>query len=237
MEKLIYVLWRDETSDPRIAFNERLLGPVAQAILPHVRGLRINVQDATVAEGTSPHFIVTRPPVEAFVQLWVDSAWSPHLAPIETALAGACKRFAGFLVSEAAAIPNRTHVAALGQRTEGFSQMVCLTVPAGTTHAAWRDAWQNGHTVTGIETQSNFEYLQNLVVRPLGGDAPPYAAIVEECFPIAARHDEAVFYDAVGDPAKLAANQDRMMASCARFIGAEGCDCVPTSQFDLARPF
>ena len=32
-------------------------------------------------------------------------------------------------------------------------------------HETWRRNWQDGHTETAIVTQSNFEYVQNLVVR------------------------------------------------------------------------
>ena len=40
---------------------------------------------------------------------------------------------------------------------------------------------------------------------------PPYAAIVEECFPESALTDPFAFFDAVGDPAKFKANLDRMI--------------------------
>jgi hypothetical protein len=57
---------------------------------------------------------------------------------------------------------------------------------------------------TAIEMQSTFGYVRNEVVRALTPDAPPWDAIVEENFPIGALHDPAVFYDAVGDPRKVA---------------------------------
>lgn len=236
MEKLIYALWRDP-AEPRATFNARLLGPVAEALLPQVRALRVNVQDDPVATGTSPRFVVTQPQMEAVVQLWLDTAYPPARAAIEAALAGGAARLEGWLVCESVPLPNTAHPPRLGERTGGFSQMVFFERPADMPFDRWRSNWQNDHTAVALETQSTFEYVQNLVVRPLTEGAADFAAIVEECFPLGALGDEGIFYDAVGDPARLRVNQDRMMASCARFIGAAGCDCIPTSQYELKRGF
>ncbi|MFN5902520.1 MAG: EthD domain-containing protein [Novosphingobium sp.] len=99
------------------------------------------------------------------------------------------------------------------------------------SHAEWLSLWQDSHTQVAIETQANFEYVQNLVVRTLTEGAPPYVAIVEECFPEAALTDPFVFFDAVGDPAKFKANLDRMMESCDRFIDRGTIDVIPTGQY------
>lgn len=230
MEKLIYALWRDE-GRPRDAFNAALLGEVADAIAPHVRALRINVRDDRLPQGSNPVFVVTEPQMEAAVQLWVDTAYPPARAPIEAALATVASRIEGWLVAESTPLPNRLHPP--GQPTEGFSQVVFIEKPDALDHETWRRNWQDGHTEVAIVTQSNFEYVQNLVVRPVTDPAGPYAAIVEECFPIAAITDKQLYYDAAGDPAKLAANEAAMLESCARFIGAQGCDCIPMRQYEI----
>ena len=41
------------------------------------------------------------------------------------------------------------------------------------------------------------------------------------------------FYDAVGDKAKLRANQTRMVESCQRFIDFDKIDVIPTSEYVL----
>lgn len=230
MEKLIYALWRDD-AEPRASFNARLLGPVAAAIAPHVLALRINVQDESVAGGTNPRFVVTQPQMEAVVQVWVDSAYPPSRAPIEAALAGAAQRLEGWLVAESVPLPNRKHPP--GQPTEGFSQVVFFERPATLDCDTWRRYWQDDHTAVATDTQSNFEYIQNLVVRPLTDGAAPYAAIVEECFPLAAIEDREVYFDAVADPAKLESNYARMMESCGRFMGPAGGDCIPMRQYEI----
>jgi len=115
----------------------------------------------------------------------------------------------------------------------GFSQVVFIEKPDTLDHETWRRNWQDRHTDVAIVTQNNFEYIQNLVVRPVTEIAAPYAAIVEECFPIAAIQDKELYYAASGDPAKLVANEKAMLDSCAHFIGAKGCDCIPMRQYEM----
>ncbi|WP_255326538.1 EthD domain-containing protein [Sphingobium sp. EM0848] len=93
--------------------------------------------------------------------------------------------------------------------------------------------WHSHHTRVAIETQANFEYVQNLIVKPLTDDAPAYDAFVEECFALEAMTDQSAFFDAVGNEEKLGANLKAMMESCAGFIDFTRIDIVPTSQFDF----
>ncbi len=235
MEKLIYALWRDE-AEPRAAFNARLLGPVADALRAQARALRINIQDESVAGGTNPRFVVTRPQMEAVVQIWVDTAYPPARGRIEAALAAAAPRIEGWLVCESVPLPNEAHPPRPGEPTDGFSQIVFFERPDTLDADIWRRNWQDDHTAVATETQSSFEYIQNLVVRPLTDGAAGYAAIVEECFPAAAIADRALYFDAVGDPAKLDANYARMMESCGRFMGPAGGDCIPMRQYEIVAP-
>jgi hypothetical protein len=234
MEKIVYALWRDP-NDPREAFNARVRRELAPRLADQARALRINIQDEAVLAGTSPRIVSTRPQMEAVLQLWVDSARDVIRAPIDEAIGQAAGRFSAWLVCESTAIANTLHPPKPGERTEGFSQFVFLGRPPRLTWEAWREIWQRDHTVVGIETQSNFEYVQNLVVRPLTYAAPDYAAMIEECFPPAAMNDEAVYYEGVGAPDKLAENQRLMMESCARFIDFDRIDCIPTSQYEIKR--
>ncbi|RJF93123.1 EthD domain-containing protein [Sphingomonas cavernae] len=234
MEKIIYALWRD-ASENRARFNARLLGEVTDALAAHVFGLRLNLQDAEVERGTSPRMASTQPQMDAVIQLWSPSANDPARAPVDAIIGGAAPRYAAWLASESTVLPNTLHPPVTGRRTEGFSQIVFLGRPPRLTWEAWRDTWQRHHTAVAVDTQANFEYVQNLIVRPLTYGAPDYAAMVEECFPYAALGDEAVYFDAVGDSAKLAENQRLMAESCARFIDFDRIDCLPTSQFDVKR--
>ncbi|MEN9718703.1 MAG: hypothetical protein RIQ99_1581 [Pseudomonadota bacterium] len=235
MEKVICLVWRG-AHDDRATFNARLLQTLPAALAAAgATQVRINLEDEVAARGA--HLRQTRnlAPMQAqhdgVVQFWLPSAHPLFRAGIDAALAAVAGRWTGWVVAESTVIANRAHPAAPGQRTAGWAQMAFLTVPDGMIHADWLARWQGDHTQVAIETQANFEYVQNLVVRALTPDAPPYAAIVEECFPEAALTDPAVFFDAVGDPAKLKANIDRMMESCGWFITPGTIDVIPTGQY------
>jgi hypothetical protein len=237
MEKIIYALWRRE-GEGRDAFNQRLHRQAAPKLLAldNVRGLRLNLQDAAVTRAEGLRQTATDPQMDAAIQIWLDASHDEFRAPIDAILGDASGRSAAWQVLESAIISNSKHPSREGQRTEGWSQFCFLQRPEGLSYDQWRHNWQVLHTRVAIDTQSHFEYRQNLIVRPLIEGPKPYAAIVEECFPTDAMDDSAVFFDAVGDPALYNANMRAMAESCARFIPAGGVDVLPTSQYELRVP-
>lgn len=241
MEKVIYALWRRE-GENREALNRRLLeetGPKLLAIAG-VRGVRLNLQDEAVARADALRQIGTAPQMDAAVQLWLDASHEMFRAPADAVLREAAGRIGAWLVIESAVIPNTKHPSRVGARTEGWSQFCFIQRPPRLEYDEWRHSWQVLHTPVAIDTQANFEYLQNLVARPLIDGPLPYAAIVEECFPTDAMDHSEVFFDAVGDPGRFEANTRAMAESCARFIDmGEVCriDVLPTSQYDLRKPW
>ncbi len=132
-------------------------------------------------------------------------------------------------------IVNTRHVAPLGARTPGLYTVAFLEKPERLDYATWLAHWQGEHTATAIETQRTFLYVQNVLVRALTDDAPPWTAIVEEAFPAEAATDPLAFYTA-RTPEELAAQQRRMMASCERFIDLARFETLPMSAYVLARP-
>ena len=72
MEKIVYALWRDTAAD-RDAFNARLKDEIAPRLAEQAHAVRINLQDADVAGGTSPRMASTNPQMDAVVQLWFAS--------------------------------------------------------------------------------------------------------------------------------------------------------------------
>lgn len=231
MEKLVCALWRKE-GEAREAFNTRLLGTLPAALeAAGASGVRINLRDAAVAlaEGLVQKW--QDPQQDAVVQFWLPSAHALFRKPADTALADHCCRYAAWLVTESTIIANRTHAPSPGERTYGWSQASFISFRPDMPRAAAIDHWHGHHTKVAIDTQSNFEYVQNLIVRPLTDDAPAYDAFVEECFPPEAMADPAAFYDAGNDPARFKANLDTMMASCAAFIDFARIDIVPSSQY------
>lgn len=232
MEKIIYALWRDG-AESAADFNARLLGDVAGALGPHVLSLRMNVADEAVAGGNAPRFASLHPQMDAVIQLWVHCSHDPFRAPIDEIIARAAPRYAAWLVCESVPLPNTAHPPFAGRRTEGFSQMAFIGLPPKLTHDQFAYNWRTIQTSIAVETQDTFEYRQNLVVRPLTYGAPPFVGIVEECFPMAAFNDEAVYYDAVNDPVREEENKRRMFEACAQFMDFSRIDVIQTSQFEL----
>ena len=238
MEKIIYALWKKDGED-RQALNRRLSQEAAPALLAltNVRGLRINLQDDAVMAAEPLRQTGTDPQMDAAVQLWLDVAHDAFRAPVDAILSAAAGSIGAWLVLESTIIRNRAHPPRPGSRTEGWSQLVFLQQPDRLSYDEWRHNWQTLHTPVAVDTQANFEYVQNLVVRPLIAGPNPCVGIVEECFPVDAMTDQTAFFDAQGDPAKFEANTRAMAESCARFIDfGQGIDVLPTSQFELKRP-
>ncbi|HSV83589.1 MAG TPA: EthD domain-containing protein [Ramlibacter sp.] len=235
MEKVLYVLWRD----PRVGeeeFARKLRGETADRLIAAgARGLQVNVADEAVRPAAALRQASTRPQMEGVLSLWVDSAIARFRRPFDEIVEAAVGRMATYLVTESVPIPNTRHPALPGRRTDGFAQLAFLRRPPRLTHEAWLAVWHNHHTQVAIDTQDNFQYVQNVVVRPLTHGAPAIDAVVEECFPAAAMTDPYAFFDAVGNEEKFKQNVDAMMASCHRFIDFEAIDVVPTSQY-LIRP-
>jgi hypothetical protein len=231
MEKVIYLVWREQSMDPgqfgtflRTVLAERLLALGA-------RGLQVNVRDHAVAAAEQLRLINTRPQPEAMVSVWVDSAVDALRSPFDKVVAEAVSSMAAYLVSESTPIRNTRCLPRPGQRTEGWAQVALLARPPRLPPETWRDIWQNSHTRVAIDTQSTFLYVQNLVTRVLTYAAPVYDAIVEEGFPSAAMTDTYCFFDAIGDEAKYQRNYKAMMDSCQRFIDRDRIDVLPTSQY------
>ena len=233
VEKIIYTLWRAPQYSLD-AFAERLRGTVAERLFTlGARGLQLNLADADVAPAAGLRQENNRPLPDATLSLWVDSANTESRRPFDDVLTEISSRQAAYLVCESVAIRNTRFPAHPGQRTHGFSQIAFLSCPPRLTREAWLDIWRNHHTRVAIDTQDNFLYVQNLVVRALTHGAAPLDAIVEEAFPPAAMTDPMAFFDAVGDEAKFQKNLAAMMDSCNRFIDFDRIDVLPTSQYLL----
>jgi len=237
MEKVIYALWRKPGED-RATLSARLKDEVAPALLalPNLRALRLNLQDEDVARAEPLRQPGPGEQMDAVAQVWLDVSHDAFRRPVDEALAAVSTRIEAWLVTESTIIPNTRHPSNEGARTDGWSQFCFIRRPDRFSQDEWLYNWQALHTGVGVETQDNFEYVQHVVVRPLTEGAFPYAGIVEECFPTAAMDDPYVFFDAVGDEAKFAANTATMAESCARFIEMPGgIHVLPTSQYEYRK--
>jgi hypothetical protein len=226
MEKIVAALWGVD--------NAQLFAGLPAALkAAGAHHIRINIRDEAVAAGAGLIQKWQEPQQDAVVQYWLPSANAIFRSGADAAIAAHCSRFAAWLVAESTIISNEAHPPQPGERTWGWSQASFINFRDDLERMEAIRVWHSHHTKVAIETQSNFEYVQNLIVRPLTEGAPEYAAFVEECFPIEALTDSHAFFDAVGDPAKFEANLNAMMDSCGRFIQFGRIDIIPTSQYDF----
>jgi hypothetical protein len=229
VEKVVYVGWKP--ADRALAdLRSALLGPTAATILKEgARGLTVLLADDEAVQGLR---IAKRDPT-AVVSVWLDSA--VHRAGIEAALGAVMTKLAGWLALESVPLPNTEHAVPLGERIPGLYNVAFLEKPDTLDYATWLEHWQGEHTTTAIETQRTFLYVQNVLVRALTPDAPPWAAIVEEAFPAEAAADPMRFYAAT-TAEELVQQQQRMIASCERFIDFARFETLPMSAYVLAHP-
>jgi len=233
MEKVVCALWRAE-GEEREAFNVRLRASLAPALMAGgASRVRINLRDATVDPASALVQQWQAPQQDAVAQFWLPSANALFRGGVDAALSAHCARFAAWLVAESTVIANTAHPPEPGTRTWGWSQASFITFRADLGRAAALRHWHEHHTRIAIDTQANFEYVQNVIVCPLTDEAPAYDAFVEECFPLAAMRDPAAFFAAEGDPGRFKANVKAMMDSCHAFLDFARNDIIPTSQFDL----
>jgi hypothetical protein len=229
MEKLLYAVWRHDAT-PVAEFRQTILETTAPALLAlGVRGLAINLADDIAVPGLR----IARLDPAGTVAVWVDTALERRR--IESLLHAVTPRLAGWLVLESVPLVNTRHVVPPGERIPGLYTVAFLEKPGALAYDEWLARWQGRHTRVAIETQSTFAYVQNVLVRAVTPDAPPWTAIVEEAFPAEAATDPMVFYRA-RSPEELAENQRRMVESCATFIDFSRIETHPMSAYVLRAP-
>lgn len=234
MEKIVAALWAPRGED-RAAFGARLVGELPAALTAAgASSIRINIRDAAVEPAAALVQQWQAPQQDAVVQFWLPSSNALFRSGIDGVLGAHSDVFHAWLVTESTIIPNQAHPAVPDKRCAGWSQASFISFRQDMGRDEAIAHWHAHHTKVAIETQANFEYVQNLIVRALTPDAPAYDAFVEECFALAAMTDPAVFFNAVGDPDLFAANTARMLESCNAFIDFARIDILPTSQYNPA---
>lgn len=229
MEKLVYQLWKKD-DDSLENFKESLLSNLTKDLDGLVTELQINIADADVEPANGLAQSNYPPAPNAVIFLKVQSYFLAHT--FEDHLHKVAKKIHGFVVSESVILDD-VKKSPLGLRSEGFSQVVFLEKPETMSTFDWFEHWTKHHTKIAIETQSNFIYVQNSVVRPLQKSSPAFIAIIEECFPYEAMSDPEVFYDAENNPELLAKNGKVMMSSCEKFIDFKKIEVIPTSRYRM----
>lgn len=231
MEKLVYVVWAPPETSER-ALRERMLGPVAEEMRAlGTPRLAMNLADEDVAYARAQRLTRLDPPPAGTVSFWLDAA--DDRGPYEEVLGRAGLRAAGYLVCESVPLRNTAHPAPAGQRTPGTNMVALLERPERIAWEDWIAHWHGHHKRVALETQCTFQYIRNVVVRPLTEGAPPWEGIVEESFPAEAVTDPMRWYQADGDPAKLKENLGRMIESVKAFLDMDRVESHPMSEYRL----
>ncbi len=218
MEKIVYLLV-GPAGPPVPDLSDRLRHDTAPELTRlGARAVQVNVADESLGHpfGVVPEAGTDQ--ILAAVSAWVDTAEGNRLTAALPEPGSDGASWHGWLVCESEPMPNRAHPPGPDGAVAGFAQLVALARPPHLSWGEWRNIWQGSHTAVAINTQSSFRYVQNVVFRALTPGAPPYAAIVEECFPSEASGDLHVFFDAVGDDERLSRHMAAMSESCDRFM-------------------
>lgn len=237
MEKVIYLFGRDaEGRGPTLDADERAdlvdrLGAVG------ARGVQLNLIDPEVASATRLAMGFSGHPAGGAVSVWVDSATDHLRGPVDEVVAGAVDPgpVHAYLVTESVPLRNTRFPAAPGERTHGMAHLAFFRRPEHQPVDEWLHVWLDDHTHVALDLQDTFAYVQNVVTRRLTPDAPPWDAIVEECFPAAAMTDPHALFDTTDD-AELARRERAMYESVARFIDLSTIDVVPTGRYAFEDP-
>jgi hypothetical protein len=229
MEKIVFKLWRSDF-DSLEKFKKSLLVDLPKTLESLISELQINIADEDVNEAAALAQTNYSQNPDAIVFTKVASQY--YSENIISILQSFATKVEGFIVSESIILQDdsKDHQ---GKRSEGFSQVVFLEKPLEMTEFDWFDHWTHHHTKIAIETQSNFTYIQNTVVRPLQKDSPNFIAVIEECFPSEAMSNPSIFYNAENDSELLLKNTELMMDSCSRFIDFQKIEVIPTSRYRM----
>ncbi len=229
MEKIACVLWKPAAT-PDDGFAVELRAAAPELARHGANGVRVNAVDRDVAAGSAVRIGRIDPPKAAFVTFWLDEA-DAWRGPIHDALAARASRVAAYLVVESIPLRNTTQLAKPGERTPGFNLVTGIVPKDGLPYERFLQLWHHEHRAVALETQSTFAYVRNEIVRALTPDAPAWAAVVEESFPIEALDDPAVWYAAAGSPERLERHRRRMIESCVAFLALDRVDSHPMSEY------
>lgn len=232
MEKIVTLLWRPD-DQPKQHFADALLQRAAPRLLElGAHRLKICVEDEHV-DGDALRMNPVPPPKAAMASYWIECA--QDRGPIERVLSDSSAALASFLVVESVPVPNTGHVVEPGQRTPGMAQITCIVPKQGLPYDEFIRIWHTEQRPCAMETQSTFQYIRNEIVRTLSGKPPPWAAVVEEGFPIEAMRDPRAFYAAVDDEEKFQRNLTRMLETVERFLAMDQTDVTITGEYVFER--
>jgi hypothetical protein len=182
MEKLDYLVWRDDGVDAT-EYRSLLLEQAAPAIAAAagVRSLTVYLAD-TDADVPTPTLLMGRgSDLAAVVSLWVDSYDDRNL--IEEAIAAVAGSFDGYLVTESVPQARDGRDWPDGRQSPGITHFTWFPKPDRLTDAEFYRGWHVLHTpASAILHPLRWSYVRDAAVRPITVGSPPLGAIVFESF-------------------------------------------------------
>lgn len=182
MEKLDYLVWRDEGVDVT-EYRSLLLEQAAPAIAAStgVRSLTVYLAD-TDADVPEPTLLMGRSDeLAAVVSLWIDSY--DDRGPVEEALAAVAGAFDGYLVTES--VPQSRDVVDWpdGRQSPGITHFTWFPKPERLTDDEFYRGWHEIHTpASAVLHPLRWAYVRDAAVRAVTAGSPPIGAIVFEAF-------------------------------------------------------
>ncbi len=238
MEKLIYLLWAPEGTEPDQTRKVLLEECAPELIRRGAVKLSMNIDDSD-SDVPPP---LPPPPGEtslsAEVSLWLECL--DERRPFEEVLAGVNARMAGYLVTESLYTDyggNRHSGPRTwpdGERSPGVLAVTLIEQPARLTYEEWIERWHGTQSPVSERIQPRARYVRNAVVRPLTEGAPAYKGIVDEAWP-SAKHvtDPMLFYLAEGSEERMKANIKTMLESVNAFLDMDRIRTATMSEYFL----
>ena len=230
MEKIVYLVRGDLDAVDGDALRDRLRTDVAPSLVEHpeVHAVTVLVHDAEAAEAPSP----APPPAGERTHLALVSTWVDCYQRRPTVDLGPDLDVDAHLVVESLYADHADRDWADGERSPGVVTVACIHRPAALTEPQWLHNWHEVQSPVSGELQPRTRYVRNRVVQTLTPEAPVVDGIVEESWP-SARHvaDPDLFLNGGGDPERVKANLERMMANVVACLDLEKLRSTTMSEY------
>ena len=227
MEKVIWALWGRDVTD-RSTLRDLMVERLAPTLLrdPLVLGLDVAVDDPEADVDAPVPWPADEDPLLALVSVWLPAY--DHRGPVEEQVRLLAAQLDltvhGYVVSESLYTEygespwSGPRDWPDGVRSPGVLTVGLLQRPPGHDRQAWIRHWHDVQSPESAELQPRTRYVRNLVALALDG-GPPLEGIVAEAWPSNAHvADPDLFYLGEGDPARVQAHVERMLANVTAFL-------------------
>jgi hypothetical protein len=217
MTKVVMVLHGGP--DDRAARRVSLVDQVSPQLLAlGADRLTVTVADEA-ADVPGPNPFVTKGLPVALVSLWTDASADPLVACVT----GAGFTVAAYEVDETVPTTygDNRHAAPRdwpdGVRSRGVTAVSLIEQHPTLSYDEWLRRWHGRMSPVSERIQPRTRYVRNRVLRALTPDAPPWAAIVEECWPSPKHVSNPFLFYGASNPVTMVFNSLQILAAVTAF--------------------